>query len=125
MAKKKIIDEFREFINRGNVVDMAVGIIVGSAFTSIVNSLVKDIISPIVGFLTGSVDFNNWTIVLKQASEEAEEISIKFGSFFNSLINFFIVAFVAFNLVKLLNFTREKMEDIIEDQKEKLKKKGD
>lgn len=101
MKERKIVKEFKEFINRGNVVDMSVGIIVGSAFTSIVNSLVKDDISPIIGLLTGSVDFSNWAIVLRQATEETEEISIKFGSFFNAVINFLIVALVGFNLLKL------------------------
>ncbi len=121
MSKKTIVKEFRDFINKGNVVDMSVGIIVGSAFTSIVNSLVKDIISPLIGFITGSVDFSNWVIVLRKATEDAEEISIKFGSFINAVINFLIVAFVVFNMVKLLNVAKGKMEHIIEEQKEKIK----
>jgi len=123
MSKKKIVDEFRDFINRGNVIDMSVGIIVGSAFTSIVNSLVKDIISPLIGFLTGSVDFSSWAVVLREATADKEEIAIRFGSFINAVINFLIVAFVVFNMVKLLNFTKTKMEHIIEDQKEKITKK--
>lgn len=122
MSKKAIVKEFRDFINKGNVVDMSVGIIVGSAFTSIVNSLVKDVISPLIGFITGSVDFSNWAIVLRHATEETEEIAIRFGSFINAVINFLIVAFVVFNMVKLLNIAKNKMEHIIEDQKEKLLK---
>lgn len=122
MSKKEIVKEFRDFINKGNVVDMSVGIIVGSAFTSIVNSLVKDIISPLIGFITGSVDFSDWAIVLRHATEEAEEISIKFGSFINAVINFLIVALVVFNMVKLLNFTKDKMEHVLEEQKEKITK---
>lgn len=122
MSKKTIVKEFRDFINKGNVVDMSVGIIVGSAFTSIVNSLVKDIISPLIGFITGSVDFSDWAVVLRKATEETEEISIKFGSFINAVINFLIVALVVFNMVKVLNIAKTKMEHIIEDQKEKINK---
>lgn len=119
MAKKKIVQEFKDFINKGNVVDMSVGIIVGSAFTSIVNSLVKDVISPIIGFLTGSVDFSNWTIVLRKATENSEEIAIRFGAFINAIINFLIVALVVFNLLKLLNFTKDKVEHIVDTTKKK------
>ena len=117
--KKAVLKEFRDFVNRGSVVDMSVGIIIGSAFTSIVNSLVIDIISPIIGFLTGSVDFSNMEIILRRATEETEKISIKFGSFINAVINFLIVSFVVFNMVKLLNVTRNKMEKIIEEKKGK------
>lgn len=119
MAKKSIVKEFRDFINKGNVVDMSVGIIVGAAFTSIVNSLVKDIISPLIGFITGSVDFGNLKFVLRQATESTEEISIKFGSFINSVINFLIVALVVFNMVKLMNMTKNKITDIVEEKKGK------
>lgn len=114
MAKNKVVQEFKDFINKGNVVDMSVGIIVGSAFTTIVNSLVKDVISPIIGLITGSVDFSNWAIVLRKATEDTEELSIKFGSFINAVINFLIVALVVFNLVKLLTFTKSKVEKIVE-----------
>lgn len=123
MAKKKIINEFKEFINRGNVIDLSVGIIIGSAFTTIVNSLVKDIINPLIGFITGSVDFSEWTIVLRKATEEAEELSIKFGSFITAIINFFIVALVVFNLVKFLNFTKSKIEHVVDETIEKTSKK--
>lgn len=122
MSKKSVVEEFKDFINKGNVVDMSVGIIVGSAFTSIVNSLVKDIISPLIGFITGSVDFSDLTIVLRHATEETEELSLKFGSFINAVINFLIVALVVFNMVKLLNIAKSKMERIVEEQKEKLSK---
>lgn len=117
MGKKKIVQEFKDFINKGNVVDMSVGIIVGSAFTSIVNSLVKDVISPLIGFLTGSVDFSNWAIVLRHATEDTEEIAIRFGAFINAVINFLIVALVVFNLLKLLNFTKDKVEHIVDKTK--------
>lgn len=123
MANKKVVQEFKEFINKGNVVDMSVGIIVGSAFTTIVNSLVKDVISPIIGLITGSVDFSNLTIVLRKATEETEELSIKFGSFISAVINFLIVALVVFNLVKLLSFTRTKVEKIVEKAENKETKK--
>ena len=86
--------EFRDFAMRGNVVDLAVGIIIGAAFTGIVNSLVKDIIMPPIGFIMGGIDFSNYFITLKGDN---------YGVFFNTVINFLIVAFAIFMLVKQIN----------------------
>lgn len=88
--------EFKEFISRGNVVDMAVGVIVGAAFTSIVSSLVKNLINPLVGMFIGNIDLSNLMIKVGSAT-------FKYGVFLNSVINFLIIAFVVFLLVKLLN----------------------
>ena len=85
MKETGFFAEFRKFIARGNVMDMAVGLVVGSAFTAIVNSLVNDIIMPIVGLLTGGIDFQNLQIVLKPATESAEAVVIRYGLFINKM----------------------------------------
>ena len=110
---KGFIGEFKEFVSRGNVVDMAVGVVVGTAFTAIVNSLVKDIIMPFVGWLIGGMDFSSYKVVLEAASGDTPETAILYGSFINQIINFFILAFVVFTVVKVLNsFKRKKEEEI-------------
>ena len=98
--------EFREFIARGNVVDLAVGVIIGGAFGAIVKSLVDDIIMPPVGLLTGGVDFAALMLVLKPAVGKAAEVSINYGVFINAVITFLIVAFVVFMVVKAVNSLR-------------------
>ena len=107
-----MIQEFKDFIAKGNVMDMAVGIIVGAAFTAIVSSLVADLINPIVGLFTGGVDFtNNYAVLsgdvpanasLEQAREAGASV-FAYGSFLMAVINFFIIAFVVFILVKMVN----------------------
>ena len=96
---KGFIGEFKEFIMRGNVMDMAVGIIIGAAFTAIVTSLVDDIISPVIGLFTSS-DLANWSIKI------SEDLSINYGAFISAIINFIIVALVVFLLVKGINKLR-------------------
>jgi large conductance mechanosensitive channel len=109
-----VIKEFKEFIVRGNVMDMAVGIIIGAAFGTIVNSLVKDVIMPPIGLLLGKVDFSNLFAVLKQgatpgpypsvaAAQAAGAVTLNFGLFINTIINFLIVGFAIFLLVKGVN----------------------
>ncbi len=118
MAKKNnIIKEFRDFINRGNVIDMAVGVIIGSTFTAIVNSFVKDIINPIIGIFTGGLDFSSLVVVLRKATEEKPALTLNYGAFLSAVINFLIVAFVVFNFVKIINFTKAKAAKIVEDKK--------
>lgn len=102
--------EFRQFALRGNVVDLAVGVIVGAAFTSIVNSLVKDIITPPLGLITGGLDFSNLFFVLKgphplTLAEAAKQgaVTINYGLFLNAAISFLIVAFVLFLIVRSIN----------------------
>lgn len=108
------VKEFKEFAVRGNVVDMAVGIIVGAAFSTIVNSFVKDVLMPPLGLLAGGVDFSDKKLVLKQGVSAAEgvkavpEVSVNYGVFINSVINFVIVAFAVFLLVKAINRLKRK-----------------
>ena len=107
---KNFVNEFKAFISRGNVVDMAVGVIVGSAFTAIVNSLVKDVVTPFIGFLTGGVDFTQMKYVITPAVGETPEVAILYGNFIQAIINFLIIAFVVFCMVKMINTMRAKME---------------
>lgn len=115
--KKKlgIIGEFKTFISRGNVLDMAVGLIIGSAFTAIVNSLVSDIFMPLLGMVTGKVDFSELKIVLQEAVTEAgevvtPEVSVNYGSFIQYIINFLLIAISVFIMVKAINVIRDKAD---------------
>ncbi|NDE90883.1 MAG: large conductance mechanosensitive channel protein MscL [Alphaproteobacteria bacterium] len=110
----KVFKEFKEFCMRGNVVELAVGVIIGAAFTSIVDSVVKDLINPVIGLLIGGIDFSNMFVTLKapaegasfptlQAAQAAGAVTINYGMFINASIKFAIVAFVVFMLVKSLN----------------------
>src|SRR5215471_17668205 len=103
------VDEFRAFIMRGNVVDLAVGIIIGVAFTAVVNSLVKDIFTPIIGLLVGGIDFTNIFVTLTGPSEatladaqKAGAVTLNFGVFLNAVIQFLIVSFAVFWMIKVL-----------------------
>ena len=111
------VEEFQKFIMRGNVVDLAVGIIIGAAFTAIVGSLVKDIFTPIIGLLIGGIDFTNIFIVLKgerlatlEATAKAGSVTLNIGVFLNAVIQFVIVAFAVFWLVKALSRMQRKAE---------------
>ena len=113
MAEKKgFIAEFKEFVSRGNVVDMAVGIIVGGLFTAIVNSFVKDILNPILGLLVGGTDFGNLKIVLKAATETTEELAIRYGNLIQNIIQFLLTALVLFCIIRAINRLKEKAEAI-------------
>ena len=112
-----MINEFKEFIAKGNVMDMAVGIIIGAAFTAIVTSLVGDLIQPIIGLILGGVDFSNYFITLDggeyttlAAAQEAGAATFNYGNFITALINFLIIAWVVFLLVKAVNRAKEAAE---------------
>jgi large conductance mechanosensitive channel len=116
-----MLKDFKEFVMRGNVVDMAVGIIVGAAFGTIVNSLVSDIIMPPIGMILGNVDFSSLFIVLKEgkvlgpymslkAAKDAGAITVNYGVFINTVISFLIVAFSVFILVKNVNRLKRQQE---------------
>jgi large conductance mechanosensitive channel len=105
-----ILDEFKQFAMRGNVIDMAVGIIIGAAFGKIVSSLVNDVIMPPIGWLLGNVDFSNLAITIRHKSAEAEAVTIKYGVFVNTVLDFLIVAFVIFVLIKQINRLKKKEE---------------
>ena len=109
--------EFRKFIARGNVLDMAVGIAAGAAFTAIVNSFVNDIINPIIGLLIGGIDFSNLQIVLRPATETSEAVAIRYGMFINSIISFIIIAFALFLMVKAFNAAKENAKKKEEEAK--------
>lgn len=100
--------EFKEFAMRGNVVDMAVGIIIGAAFGKIVNSLVADVIMPPLGLLLSGVDFSNLAITLKAAALDKPAVLLSYGMFLNAVLNFVIVAFAIFLLIKGLNTLKKK-----------------
>ena len=111
MAEKKgFFAEFKEFVSRGNVVDMAVGIIVGGLFTAIVNSFVKDILNPILGLLVGGTDFGSLKIVLKAATETTEELAIRYGNLIQNVIQFLLTALVLFCIIRAINRMKEKAE---------------
>ena len=104
-----VISEFREFISRGSVIDLAVGVIIGAAFNGIVKSLVDQVIMPPIGLATGGLDFSKLEWVLRAenpATEAVEKVAIQYGAFINTLIQFFIVAAVVFLLVKVVNRIR-------------------
>jgi large conductance mechanosensitive channel len=107
-----MIKEFKEFAMKGNVVDLAVGVIIGGAFGKIVGSLVDDIIMPPIGYLTGGVDFSKLKIVIKAADEanKVAEVAIKYGNFINILIQFIIIAFCIFLIIKSINTLKAKEE---------------
>jgi large conductance mechanosensitive channel len=102
--------EFKEFAVKGNVVDMAVGVIIGAAFGKIVTALVSQVVMPPIGLLLGSVDFSSLAVVLKEKTDTASAVSINYGLFINTVIDFTIVAFVIFLLVKQINRFKKEAE---------------
>lgn len=108
---KGLIAEFKKFISRGNVLDLAVGVIIGGAFTSIVNSLVNDIIMPIVGILFGGVDFTELRYVITPATADMPEAAIYYGNFIQNVVDFFLVALVVFIMLKAINRFHRKKEE--------------
>lgn len=101
--RSTMVKEFKEFISRGNMMDLAVGVIIGAAFTAIVNSLVKDLINPLIGLFIGKIDLSNLKFTIGEAT-------FKYGSFLNAVINFLIIALVVFFLIKLVNKITPKKE---------------
>lgn len=98
-----IIKEFKNFAIKGNFIDMAVGIIIGGAFGTIVNSFVKDVLMPPIGLMTGGVDFSDKMWILKQATENNPAVTLNYGLFLNSVISFLIVAWALFLVIKQIN----------------------
>lgn len=125
-----MIKEFKEFISKGNVMDLAIGVIIGGAFQSIVKSLVDDIIMPIITLLTGGIDFTNWYISLDgktyetlEAAKEAGASTLNYGVFITAIINFLLMALVIFFIVKAINKVEKKSKEKLE--KVKKNKKGE
>ena len=114
---KKFFEEFKTFAMRGNVIDMAVGVVIGGSFGKITTSIVNDIIMPLISMITGGVDFSQWKWILKEAVLDAEgavvsaEVAVKFGNTIAIILDFVIIAFAVFCLVKALNSLRRKKEE--------------
>ena len=106
---KQFFSEFKTFIARGNVMDLAVGVIIGGAFSSITNSLVNDIIMPVFSAVLGGINFSDWKWVLKAASDTTEAITVNYGAFLSAVLNFFILAFAIFCMVKAINTLHDRM----------------
>lgn len=107
----KMLQEFKAFAMRGNVVDIAVGIIIGGAFGKIVSSFVSDVIMPPIGVLLGGVDFSELSITLREAAEGVDAVTIKYGMFINTVIDFIIIAFAIFMAIKAMNSLKKKEEE--------------
>lgn len=106
-----LLKEFRSFVMRGNVVDMAVGIVIGAAFGKIVSSFVSDVLMPPIGLLLGGVDFSNLMITIKAASGDVPAVAVKYGVFVNTIIDFIIIAFAIFLVVLGMNKMQKKKEE--------------
>ena len=114
----KIINEFKEFALRGNMIEMAVGIVIGASFNSVVDSLVKNILLPPLSMLSQGINFQEKKIILRQATESYSEVSIEYGLFINNMVDFTIVGFTIFLVIKLFNSIRKKSEDISDESVE-------
>lgn len=117
--KSTFFSEFKTFIAHGNVMDMAVGVVVGTAFTAIVNQLVSGIINPLIGKLVGSVNLSDYKIVLTEATEDTAECAVMYGAFIQAIINFIIVAFCVFCVVRSINKAKEALEKLEAEKKKK------
>lgn len=113
LPKVKWVDEFKAFTMKGNVVDMAVGIVIGAAFGKIVSSLVTDVIMPPIGVLVGGVDFKDLSIVLKEAVGTAPAVTLNYGNFIQVVFDFLIVAFAIFVMIKAFEMSKRKRETTI------------
>ena len=107
-----VLKEFKEFAVKGNVVDMAVGIIIGASFGKIISSLVGDVVMPPIGVLLGGVDFSNLAITVKEAAGEIPAVVISYGKFVQTVVDFTIIAFSIFIVVKLINSLKRKEEEV-------------
>ncbi len=103
--KTSFVGEFKEFLIRGSVIDLAIGIIIGGAFSKIVTSLVADILTPVISFFTGGADMSNWNVVLR------EGVTLNYGMFIQAVIDFVLIAFLIFWLIKMVNRLRRKQEE--------------
>ena len=117
----KIVDEFKEFIAKGNVVDMAVGVVIGGAFRAIVDSLVNDILMPCISVLTGKVNISDLAaVIIAPAADGTGGLVIPYGSFIQQIINFFIIAIAIFMMVKTINVAKRRFEKKKEEEPEEV-----
>lgn len=121
VKNNKFLNEFKEFINRGSVIDLAVGIVVGGAFTSIVNSLVNDILMPLIGIISGGINFSSLSIDVPNITEEGSYVTLAYGNFIQATINFLIIAFAIFVMIRFINRTKSVMQkkEEAEEKREK------
>jgi large conductance mechanosensitive channel len=113
-----VLKELKDFMMRGNVVDMAVGVIVGGAFGKIVSSLVSDVIMPPVGYILGGVDFSNLKFIIKDAVGNVPAVTVNYGTFIQTILDFVIIATAIFFAIKAINSLQNKKEEITEPTKE-------
>lgn len=106
-----MLQEFKAFIMKGNLLDLAVAVVIGAAFKTIVTSLVKDVLMPPIGILLGGVDFTDLAYTIQAATAEAEAVTINYGAFIQTLIDFLIIAFVIFMIIKAYNKTQQQKEE--------------
>ena len=106
-----MMSEFKDFAMKGNVVDMAVGIVIGGAFGKIVSSFVADVLMPPIGLLLGNVDFSNLAVTLKAAADGGEDVLLRYGVFIQTIVDFIIIAFAIFMVVKAMNSAKKKEEE--------------
>ena len=106
-----MMSEFKSFAMRGNVIDMAVGIVIGGAFGKIVSSFVNDVLMPPIGMMMGGVDFSDLAVVLKEASGDVVAVTLNYGSFIQTVVDFVIIAFAIFMVVKAMNNMKKKEEE--------------
>lgn len=106
-----LASEFKEFAMRGNVIDLAVGVVIGTAFGAITNSLVKDVMMPPIGILMGKVDFSDLKITLTQATADTAAVTLNYGLFIQTIVNFIIVAWAMFVIIKIMNRLKRKQEE--------------
>ncbi|PIY93513.1 MAG: large conductance mechanosensitive channel protein MscL [Candidatus Magasanikbacteria bacterium CG_4_10_14_0_8_um_filter_32_14] len=116
-----LLKEFKKFAMKGNVVDMAIGVVIGGAFGKIVTSLVNDIIMPPIGALTGGMDFSKLSITLKKATDTAEAVTLNYGTFINTVLDFVIISFSIFIVIKQINKFKKKEEAKPKETSEEVK----
>lgn len=116
---KKFISEFKAFALKGNIIDLAIGVVIGGAFNKIVSSLVADIIMPIVGVLTGGIDFKNYKIILVEAVGDKAAVTLNLGMFIQNIVDFLIVAFSIFIAIKILSKLDKKKNSEVKEEVKK------
>ena len=116
-----MLKEFKKFAMKGNVLDMAVGVVIGGAFGKIVTSLVSDIIMPPIGFMTGGMDFSKLALTLKKATETTEAVNLNYGAFINNILDFVIISFSIFIIIKQINKFKKKEESKPKETPEDIK----
>ncbi len=117
---KKIYNEFKTFISRGNVVDLAVAFILGAAFKDILNSLLNDIIIPVITLLVGNDGLNNLKYVVIEATETTQEVAINYGIFLSNILEFFLIAIVVFTVIKLMNSLQSTLSQVPDKVEQKI-----